>query len=230
MKDMVFKALFVLAVLVIGVVYGYVSTRLDIFPNRLLKQAYRTAKDLGQHWENDLGLVPTRQLTKSRHEGAGVTVASDRAQPGLTLMAGFFDGDLGARLIEADGAVVHRWIIKYTEIWPKREYLRDAVPLTDWNVFLHGMVALPDGSIVFNFDAGESLVKMDRCGEVRWKLGHGIHHSVFLAEDGTFWVPLGNNIAQISTRGETLRVINPTKVSDRAACTACSTSATSRPR
>lgn len=213
MKDLVAKTLFVLAVLVVGVVYGYLATRLDLFPSPLLKQAYSTAKDLGGHWENDLGLVPTRQLAKAMHEGAGVvTQNSDKMQPGLTFMAGFFDGDIGAVLIEPDGTLVHRWVIKYTEIWPKRDYLKDAVPLTDWNVFLHGIVALPDGSIVFNFDAGESLVKMGRCGKVKWKLGHGIHHSVFLAEDDTFWVPLGNNIAQISPTGEQLRVIKPTKM------------------
>jgi hypothetical protein len=213
MRDLLGKALFVLAVLIIGVAYGYLATRLDLFPNGLLKQAYRTAKDLGDHWENDLGLVPTRQITKAMHKGDGVvTAVSEEMQPGLTLLAGFFEGNLGARLIEADGSVVHRWVIKYTEIWPKRDILRDAVPLTDWNVFLHGMEALPDGSIVFNFDAGESLVKMDRCGRVKWKLGDGIHHSVFLAEDGTFWVPLGNNIAQISATGERLQIINPTKI------------------
>jgi hypothetical protein len=144
--------------------------------------------------------------------GAGVTVASERAQPGLTLLGGFFDGEVGAKLVESDGTVVHRWVIRYTEIWPRRRVVRNAVPLTDWNVFLHGIEALPDGSIVFNFDAGESLVKMDRCGKIRWKLGDGIHHSVFRAEDGTFWVPLGNSIAQISPEGKRLQFINPAKM------------------
>jgi hypothetical protein len=212
MRNAAAKALFVLAVLIVGVVYGYVSTQLDIFPNRQLRLAYKTADDLGRHWRNDLGLVPTRQIGRAYHQGAGVTVASDRAQPGLILLAGFFDGEVGARLIEADGTVVNRWIVKYTEIWPRRNILRDAVPLTDWNVFLHGIVALPDGSIVFNFDAGSSLVKMDRCGKIKWKLGHGIHHSIFLAEDGTFWVPLGGLIAQISAKGETLRMIDPAAI------------------
>jgi Arylsulfotransferase (ASST) len=210
MNDAVVKGLFVLAVLIVGVLYGYLSTQFDIFPAGLLKNAFETADDLGRHWQNDLGLVPTRQIGRRDHKGAGVTVNTDRAQPGLTLLAGFFDGEVGAKLIEADGTIVNHWVIKYTEIWPKRHFLRDAVPLTDWNVFIHGIIALPDGSIVFNFDTGASLVKMDRCGKVKWKLGDGIHHSVFLAEDGTFWVPLGNLIAQISPKGKTLRTINPT--------------------
>jgi hypothetical protein len=212
MKDIAAKALFIVALLITGVLYGYLATRLQIFPAKLLSTAYKTARDLGRHWRNDLGLVPTRQLNRSRHEGAGVTVASPLAQPGLTLLAGFFDGEVGAKLIEADGTAVNRWIIKFTEIWPKRDFLRNAVPLTDWNVFLHGIVALPDGSIVFNFDAGESLIKMGRCGRIEWKLGDGIHHSIFIAEDGTFWVPLGNNIAQISAQGERLRIIDPAKM------------------
>jgi hypothetical protein len=212
MKDLVAKAMFVLALLIAGALYGYLATRLNLFPNKLLNSAYKTARDLGRHWENDLGLVPTRQLNQARVPGAGVTVADERAQPGLTLLAGFFEGEVGARLIETEGTVVQRWPIRYTEIWPKRRILRDATPLTDWNVFLHGIVALPDGSIVFNFDAGESLVRMDRCGKVKWKLGDGIHHSIDVAEDGSFWVPLGNNIAQISPKGERLRIIRPAKM------------------
>ena len=62
MIDAVAKALFVLAALIVGIVYGYVSTQLNLFPKPVLAQAYRTVRDLGRHWQNDFKLVPTRQL------------------------------------------------------------------------------------------------------------------------------------------------------------------------
>ena len=108
--------------------------------------------------------------------------------------------------------MVHRWPIHYTQIWPERHWLKQGEPLTDWNVFVHGSLALPDGSIVFNFDEGPSLVKMDRCGAIVWKLNQHIHHSVFRAEDGTFWVPLWDDVAQISPDGELMRRISIRKI------------------
>ena len=61
-------------------------------------------------------------------------------------------------------------------------------PKTDWNIDIHGALALPDGSVVFNFDFG-GLVKLDRCGNVVWTVARTTHHSVELAEGGGFWVP-----------------------------------------
>src|SRR5262245_18004033 len=61
-------------------------------------------------------------------------------------------------------------------------------PATDWNIDTHGVVALPDGSMVFNFEWG-GLVKLDRCGHLQWSVHRQTHHSVERAEGGGFWVP-----------------------------------------
>src|SRR3546814_10625734 len=47
---------------------------------------------------------------------------------------------------------------------------------------------MPDGSVVFNFENG-GLVRLDRCGGVRWTLDQATHHSVERASAGGFWVP-----------------------------------------
>jgi hypothetical protein len=53
---------------------------------------------------------------------------------------------------------------------------------------MHGIVGMPDGSVVFNFDYA-GLARLDRCGKVVWALQHRTHHSVERAEGGGFWVP-----------------------------------------
>jgi hypothetical protein len=207
MMDRLAKAMLGFSLALAGFLYAVAVYEFEVFPYSIIRTAERTITDLRRHWKNDLGIEPTRQLARSRYPGDGVTANDEaRSEPGLTLLSGFFDGNVSAHLIEPDGTVVHSWVIRYTEIFPKRSFIRDAVPLTDWNVFVHGIVAQPDGSIVFNFDAGAALVKMTRCGEIEWKLT-GIHHSVFRAEDGTFWVPLGNNVAQVSPAGKIIKKI-----------------------
>lgn len=62
------------------------------------------------------------------------------------------------------------------------------MPRSDWNAEVHGALALPDGSVVFNFDY-VGTVKLDRCGEVEWTLPRSTHHSVEPSRNGGFWIP-----------------------------------------
>jgi hypothetical protein len=207
-KDILSKVLFVLGLMLVAFGYGVAAMQSGWFPAKLIKNATATFQDLRLHWRNDLGLEPTRHLGPARHPGDGVTVRDEaRMEPGLTWLAGMFDEDMSARLIEADGTLIHSWPIRYTEIWPEVGALNDGTPVTDWNVFVHGGLALPDGSIVFTFDTGQSLVKMDACGDVVWKSKRMFHHSVDRAEDGTYWLPLADHVAQVAEGGETLQQI-----------------------
>jgi hypothetical protein len=139
--------------------------------------------------ENLTGTRPKYFLAPARHEGSGVTVNeptnSDADQ--LILLSGFFDGGNELRLIQKDGEVMARWPVKFSEIFLTTDHVQYP-PATDWNIDLHGAVALPNGSVVFNFEYG-GLVKLDRCGNTVWKLAVPSHHSVEIAEDGGFWVP-----------------------------------------
>jgi hypothetical protein len=99
-----------------------------------------------------------------------------------------------------------RWPVKYGEIWPDRDRWQKGEPRSDWNLFVHGSLALADRSIVVDFDLGRSLVKLDRCGAVVWELKQSMHHLVFRAENGTFWVPMGGHVARLSPEGNTIRV------------------------
>jgi len=214
MMSWLFKLLFGYGLIFAGFVYGFAAAKYQLFPYLLINNATQTAVELKQHWRNDLGIEPTRKLGPARKPGDGVTILKPgQMQPGITMLGGFFDEQAGVRLIRADGSEIHRWVISYGEIWPDRQaFLRAGVPLTDWNVFLHGLIALEDGSIVFDFDTGIGLIKMDRCGNIVWKAPHAVHHAFSRAPDGTLWVPLGGDIAQYAPAGEQLRRINVVKM------------------
>jgi arylsulfotransferase ASST len=136
------------------------------------------------------GTHPTHFLQPRRLAGAGVTVNSATTnQQDLLLLSGFFVDTNEIRLVRRTGDVVARWPVKFYTIFPHPTHMpADAVPATNWNIDTHGALALPDGSIVFNFEWG-GLVKLDHCGHVVWTVARQTHHSVERAEVGGFWVP-----------------------------------------
>jgi hypothetical protein len=148
---------------------------------------------------NLLGVYPKDFVQPARYEGEGVTI--NRAQNGqddLILLVGFFEDSNGLRLIRRDGTVIANWPVRFSEIISHPEQLLGSeVPATDWNIDTHGALALPDGSVVFNFEYG-GLVKLDRCGNVVWTLARRTHHSVEAAEGGGFWVPGRRYLPQAS--------------------------------
>ncbi|MCH8202768.1 MAG: hypothetical protein IH996_06660 [Proteobacteria bacterium] len=133
---------------------------------------------------------PKHFLHPSRYHGSGVTL-NDMSydQEDFILLSGFFEKNNELRLIKRNGIIVRRWPVRFSEIFPDTGHIQDRdPPATDWNIYTHGALALPDGSVVFNFDYG-GLVKLDRCGDLTWSLARQTHHSIEAAEGGGFWVP-----------------------------------------
>ena len=209
MNELLPKILFGAALLIGAFSYGMFSAERALFPYPTIKTARSTFTDLKKYWKNDLEIEPTRHLEQALRDGDGVTRRDPaRMQPGWTFITGMFGDQMGARLIDEAGEVIHEWPVSYTTIWPEYPNHKGGEPVTDWNVFLHGSWLRPDGSIVINFDEGASLVKLDRCAGVVWKIYENIHHSVFEAEDGSFWAPVSDDIIQVSADGEILRRID----------------------
>jgi len=155
----------------------------------LLSRAYDQVRDsLGAIQETSV-LTPDHLLQPSRGQGAGVTVNRRATDGSLVLLAGFFEKGNELRLVRRDGAIVRRWPVSFSKLIPDDSHMSDDVrPATDWNIDLHGALALPDGSVLFNFEYG-GLVKLDRCGRTAWTLAHMTHHSIEPAAGGGFWVP-----------------------------------------
>lgn len=136
------------------------------------------------------GVRDSEHSATSRYHGSGVTRnETAKIVPGLTLLSGFFDGHNELRLVKPDGSVVNRWTASFTRAFPSPSHIPDLlVPQSDISVGIHGAVALPDGSVVFNFE-GKGSVKLDRCGHVDWTLPRMTHHAVSVSDDGRFWIP-----------------------------------------
>ena len=131
---------------------------------------------------------PDHFVQPARYKGNGVTINRvGHNKNDLIFMSGFFENGNQLRLIERDGTTVAKWPVKFYDIFKDNSFINKK-PATNWNVDTHGALALPDGSVVFNFEYC-GLVKLDRRGNVIWKLERETHHSVERSERGGFWVP-----------------------------------------
>ena len=104
---------------------------------------------------------------------------SGRMMPGYRAIMGWDEGSgrYNVWLLDEEGREVHVWPI---------ELSRSSVARTF--IYPHGMQILRDGTILVNFDQGNDvLVRLDSCGHAIWSREGIYHHSIELAEDGTFW-------------------------------------------
>lgn len=186
------------AVLVFG--YGVAVGQFRLFPHSILEAGWTALHQVAEEREMLTGTRPTEFLEPARYEGSGVTRnVPGRATDRLTLLSGFFEGGNQLRLIRLDGTVVQKWPVGYHELFKSSDHVQppSEVPKTDWNAAVHGSLALPDGSIVFNFTY-KGLVKLDRCGVPQWTLPQMTHHGVGLSADGSMWVPSARYVSERS--------------------------------
>jgi hypothetical protein len=112
-----------------------------------------------------------------------------RMAPGLTLLSGVgANGSIFAKLVRADGTVVHAWDLDWFRVWKDTE---DYIPVEDRpksrpGTHTHGVILEPNGDLLFNYER-LGLVRLDACGHVLWRLHRQTHHSLYEDDDGNFW-------------------------------------------
>jgi len=173
------KAGFVLSLMVLAFLYGWAARWHGWFPDAVLEQAQREADKV----------LHNPSLTSRVYDRSGVQFErSDTTQSGLTLIASYWpyeDGwDTGLRLLDKEGTVVHDWRVDRATLFPDSTDRRGD-PL-DKN--LHGTYLFPNGDVLVNVDY-VGTARLDACGDVRWQLPLGTHHSIARAGDGHFWIP-----------------------------------------
>ena len=139
----------------------------------------------------DIFWAQTDQIFQpARHGGTGVTVFEPaETQPGVTFITGLYKDQVSLWLVDNDGRLRWHWPVSYGAIWPNPQHVAGKpVPFGDWLTHIHGAALLKNGDVIFNFE-GLGLVRLDKCGEVVWKLRRMTHHAVVEDEDGTLWVP-----------------------------------------
>lgn len=181
---------FVASSLALVFAYGVAVGAFNLFPYGLIRAGIDAIRDVRENWRTDTGLRPTLFLEPARYPGQGVTRHDDaRMQPGYTLVAEFAQGGNELKLLRADGTVLHRWPVKFSELFPTPDHVQPPtlVPHGEWHTELHDAVVLPDGAVVFNFE-GMGLAKLGRCGDVVWTVPRMVHHAISPTADGGFWV------------------------------------------
>jgi len=114
---------------------------------------------------------------------------TDQAYQGLNLVTRIAAGrELSADIMDMDGQVVHTWNRDWFRIWPDSSHLpEDKVPKSKPGTHIHGAVVLENGDLVYNYE-NLGLVRLDREGNVIWRLPYQTHHSIHVHEDGNLWV------------------------------------------
>ena len=170
---------------------GYLVHAGRTWPHSLIQDGFAGLRDVILNAKAYAGYEPTLELYESPGDGDGITrLAAGKVADGLIFMSGFFDRKTSMKLITSDGRLINRWDVSYTSIFSDSSHVLPATarPLSDWNTNIHGAMPLPDGSVVFTFDA-YGLARVDKCGNVMWKLPRMANHSVSMGDDGTLWVP-----------------------------------------
>jgi Arylsulfotransferase (ASST) len=186
-RDTLFRAWWVTSLSALAFACGLAVGVFKLFPYEWLQGLGFTARELIRYPKHTFGIAPQKFLAAEPPLGGGVTRhVEGRAFPGLTLITGFFDGSLGVRLIDPNGDVLNHWPISYNAIWQESPHLADQPQ--DWDMELHGALLMPDGDVIFTFQYG-GLVRMDACGDIRWKLPRQTHHVFTPDSEGNLWVP-----------------------------------------
>jgi hypothetical protein len=170
-----------------------IQNDLNILPSRHIATSQKT-------FHIPESYPPLTQLPLKHHRQEPLLYISDTAPKGYRLIYGTFDFKKslhGAVLFGPDGTVKNIWHISQNDVeW--------AHP-SDANVFPHGFVIAPDGSIVTAFDGGTSLTKYDYSGNIVWRIKGGFHHSIDFDGANDIWTwgkvgadkPYGNNLIKI---------------------------------
>lgn len=175
---------------------GRVAVAVAGFPTTAM-QALREARDYGTGDFRDLavslprekrpdapGFAPLESDIAIGLDGPAIRVTGATV-PGWRFFSGTFQFDgtprHAALLMSPELRVVRHWLLEE----PEFEGLELRPP---HRVAPHGIELLPDGSVIASFDHGETLQRLDACGDRVWSLAGRHHHAVTLTEGGdTVW-------------------------------------------
>ena len=190
-SDRLAKFLFVVSCLGGTWISGIAVAHYELFPYTQIRFAVGQARSaLGVLGETVGTRRPLYYYEMQNIPDDAVIHAAEKAAPGNTLISGISTEDQQVvRIIDEAGDILHEWRIDWFDIWPEPAHLdEDLVPKSRPGASIHGIVFMPNGDLVFNFE-NLGLVRLDYCGAVVWRLPYRTHHSIQLDENGNLWVP-----------------------------------------
>lgn len=176
---------FGIAILGLVFIYGVAVGNFQIFPFSIMAASLDAIRDWRENGWHYLRVRPEKQLYPARHDGQGVvTLDNSRMYPGVTFLSGLWGNSLGMLLLDEAGNEVHRWPVSFNEIFETAPHLNGKPH--DWDMNLHGSMLYPNGDVVFNFEYN-GMVRLDRCGNVVWRVNHQTHHQIYEDGEGNLW-------------------------------------------
>lgn len=178
------RILFILALMLMSLVYGYWAHRSGWFPHGWIVQAEEGWRMLRQDLGDELPWYQEPTDRRARFQ----VYQPEALQAGLTLIAGI-DGNNRqfAEIIDEGGEPVHRWNLDWFELWPDADHLDDDVkPKSPPGAVVHGFLLMNNGDLVFNYEV-LGMVRLDLDGNVVWRLPRQTHHSLHLDGQGHIW-------------------------------------------
>jgi len=134
---------------------------------------------------------PVQSKTDRSVDGLLAARVEGKAEDVWRLLIGAFwiDDDLenAALLLSPSLDVTKVWIFDEAPI-------EGITPRHKERKFIHGVAVLDDASLIFSFDAGVSLQRIDRCGRRQWAIGGEFHHAVNLDDFGHSVWTLGDGL------------------------------------
>ncbi len=164
--------------------YGMFSAKFNLFPYPAINEVLQEAGKIFRSAENNEWYY--RDTSFTRHIP---THHPERMQPGPTLITSMAaNHELSVRVFTPSGNVIHEWNPDWFELWPDCSHLpEERVPKSKPGTHIHGCLLMDNGDLVFNFEQ-LGLVRVDVCGEVRWRLPCLTHHSVTTDASGNMWI------------------------------------------
>jgi Arylsulfotransferase (ASST) len=138
------------------------------------------------------------------------SAALARASGWRVLVGGFvINGEFqqAALALSPELEIVKTWILTENDIPGQK-------PQPPFGKFVHGFALLKDSSVIFSFDVGVSLQRLDRCGRRIWAVGGTFDHAVSLddAEQFVWTLRKGEQLDAVikvaTTTGEIVRRIS----------------------
>lgn len=181
------KRVFILATVFLVFCYCALVGRFQLFPYQIFHKA-----SIGfDRVLDETGIRHTvwgyRDIPKDLKGKKGAILTGD-AHPGLNLISEMgVDYSLIVKLTTLQGKVLHTWNLNCFDIWSDFSHLDNkSRPNQEPGTFVHGMVLLSDGSLVFNHEF-VGLTRVSKNNEILWQLPYLTHHSLHLHQDGTLW-------------------------------------------
>lgn len=146
-----------------------------------LQLAASTVQLLAANWRAVTGVKPVEHLEPIRPDLIeDMRPDYERMSDGVTFVTGLFGERLTARLIAADGEIIHEWPINFFEEKKDKLYPFEAL--------IHGDYLYANGDMLINLDQ-KGIYRVDACGKVLWRNESGSHHSIDVDDDGFIWTP-----------------------------------------